>query len=179
MKKCRIFLMLAVVAFVFLIANQSIAGISTGKFCIAATSANTGITHFMSLNYTWQLDNNHILLYGDGFYIIDTTSQDRVAVHGSGIFYENKFELVLQAVENQRDYGHDVFTSSNTHIWVEDLEKLTGTWSAESLTFVNEAGAYQQFDKGTVQVINCEPANEAMMTNNKKIADFLQRLDKK
>ena len=79
-----------------------------------------------------------------------------MAVHGSGIVFEDKFEIALQGVENQQDFGKDVLTINNVHIWIKNLGTLTGTWSGESNTYIEDGpqGA-RQFDKGTAAAVTC------------------------
>jgi hypothetical protein len=100
------------------------------------------------------------LFYGAACYVIPagtgTASDDCVAVNGSGLVFENRFEISLHGVENQQDFGHDILTISNTHIWIKNLSNLTGTWSAESSTYI-EGGpqGLRQFDKGAAAAVTC------------------------
>jgi hypothetical protein len=130
-----------------------------GTVCLAATSALTGITHTETLNFltgpggVW-------LVFGRGCYVIPPDGgpggADCVPVYGGAIFFEDRAELALTGIENQVDFGHSILTVSNTHIWLTDLANLTGTWAAESITYI-EGGAQdvQQFDRGTVGPVVC------------------------
>ena len=141
----RWLVVLAVVALTLLGGSSSADADETkGVVCMQVTSELTGIVHTLTSNYTlnpipFGIARGHAFFYGASCYVIPAgtgspATDDCVAVHGSGIVFENKFEVSLQGVENQQDFGHDILTISNIHIWITNLSTLTGTWAGEFYT---------------------------------------------
>ena len=165
--QCRWLVVVAVLALMLLGGGWSADADETkGVFCMQVTSELTDIVHTLTLNYTlnpipFGIARGHAFFYGASCYVIPAGSgspaaDDCVAVHGSGIVFENKFEVSLQGVENQQDFGKDILTISAIHIWITNLTTLTGTWAGESNTYI-EGGpqGLLQFDKGTAAAITC------------------------
>ena len=165
--QCRWLVALAVVALVLLGGGRSADAAETkGVFCMEVTSALTDIVHTLKLNYTlnsiaFGSARGHAFFYGASCYVIPAgtgtpSTNDCVPVHGSGIVFENKFEIALQGAENQQDFGNDILTINNMHIWIKNLANLTGTWAGEANSYIDGGpqGA-RQFDKGTAAVITC------------------------
>jgi hypothetical protein len=128
-----------------------------GRLCVQVTSALIGVHHALTLTFTG-LTDGYAQVYGAGCYTIPGgPGADCVPVSGSLLVFENKVEIALKSTEVQRDFGKSILTVSNTHLWIEDTNAGTGTWAAESLTYI-ESGVQglQQFDRGTLQVQSCE-----------------------
>ena len=138
---------------------------SKGVFCMDVASSLTGVVFKLNLNYTlnsieFGSARGHSLFYGSSCYVVPPTlgtpsTSDCAPVHGSGIVFENRFEMSLQGAENQQDFGVDVLTISNVHIWIKNLATLTGTWSGEANSYIGGGSGVRQFDQGTAAVVTC------------------------
>ena len=164
--QCRSLVALAAFALMLLGGGRSADADETkGVFCMRVTSELTGIVHTLTLNYTlnpipFGITRGHALFYGASCYVIPVVggspADDCVAVNGSGLVFENKFEISLHGVENQQDFGKDILTISNIHVWIQNLSTLTGTWAGESSTYIEDGvQGLRQFDKGTAAAIAC------------------------
>ena len=165
--QCRWLVALPAVALILLSSGQSAdAAESKGVFCMDVTSSLTGVVFKLNLNYTlnsieFGSARGHSLFYGSSCYVVPATSGTAVAsdcapVHGSGIVFENRFEMSLQGAENQQDFGVDVLTINNVHIWIKNLVNLTGTWSGEANSYIDGGPqGVRQFDKGTAAAVTC------------------------
>jgi len=158
---------LPAVALMLLSSGQSAdAAESKGVFCMDVTSSLTGVVFKLNLNYTLNSiefggARGHSLFYGSSCYVVPATgttpsTSDCAPVHGSGIVFEDRFEMSLQGSENQQDFGIDVLTINNVHIWIKNLANLTGTWSGEANSYI-EGGpqGQRQFDKATAAAVQC------------------------
>ena len=165
--QCRWLVALPAVALMLLGSGQSADAVeSKGVFCMDVASSLTGVVFRLNLNYTLNTipfggARGHSLFYGSSCYVVPATAgtpstNDCAPVHGSGIVFEDKFEIALQGAENQQDFGIDVLTINNVHIWIKNLATLTGTWSGEANSYIDGGpqGA-RQFDKGTAAVVTC------------------------
>ena len=158
---------LPAVALMLLSSGQSAdAAESKGVFCMDVTSSLTGVVFKLNLNYTLSSiefggARGHSQFYGSSCYVVPATpgtpsTSDCAPVHGSGIVFENRFEMSLQGAENQQDFGVDVLTINNVHIWIKNLADLTGTWSGEANSYIGGGPeGVRQFDQGTAAAVQC------------------------
>ena len=114
--QCRWLVALPVFALILLSSGQSADAVeSKGVFCMDVTSSLTGVVFKLNLNYTLNSiefggARGHSQFYGSSCYVVPATpgtpsTSDCAPVHGSGIVFENRFEMSLQGAENQQDFG--------------------------------------------------------------------------
>jgi hypothetical protein len=178
----KIYSFIAFCTFLELSISGTIASGADRELCLQVTSAISNITHTLTLTYSG-LRDGHVLLYGDGCYVIpagngNAESADCLPLLGSGVLHEDKLEVAVQGIETQGDFGRNIFTSSQTHIWLK-LSDLTGTWVAESLTLIENGDpkGHQQFDKGAAKAVRCLPVTDAAKEADKRFKDLVKRLD--
>jgi len=175
MKKiCFVVALLACV----LVSTTAMAASANKELCLAATS-NSGVTSTHILSYT-ALSAGHVLFYGETCYIIPARegapeSLDCLPVHGSGLIYENKFEIAVQGVENNADFGVDIFTSGQTHFWIS-TETLTGTYASESTNYI-EGEKFEDLDRGTVAAVKCPAVPKSELDADKRFSQLIKQLD--
>lgn len=165
-----------------LFATGNIAKGDDRELCMEVTSAVTNIKHTLTLSYSG-LRDGHVLLYGDGCYVIpagngNAESADCLPLFGSGVLHEDKLEVVVHGTETQADFGKNIFTTSQTHIWL-NLTTLVGTWTAESLTLIEggDPKGHQQFDKGAAKALPCLPVTNAAKEADRRFKELIKRLD--
>ena len=175
MKKiCFVVALLACV----LMSTTAMAASANKELCLAATS-NSGVTSTHILSYT-ALSAGHVLFYGESCYTIPETNGspgavDCLPVHGSGIIYENKFEIAVEGVENNADFGIDVFTSGQSHFWIS-TETLTGTYASESTNYI-EGEKFQDLDRGTVAAVKCPAVPKSELDADRRFQQLIKQLD--
>jgi hypothetical protein len=166
--QCRWLVVLPVFALMLFLGGGSSADAAEtkGVFCMDVTSSLTGVVFKLNLNYTLNTipfggARGHSLFYGSSCYVVPATpgtpsTSDCAPVHGSGIVFEDRFEMSLQGAENQQDFGVDVLTINNVHIWIKNLANLTGTWSGEANSYIDGGPqGVRQFDKCTAAAVTC------------------------
>jgi hypothetical protein len=191
MDKRKIRWILAVSTFVLLSTGGNAAG-NQGKFCLELTSNILGVHHRVNVNYS-DLKDGHVLVYGESCYTIGLPGggsvSDCAPVNGSSIVQEGRrrgslervpmLEIELHAAEHHELFDHTTTTTSGTHIWIDNLADLTGTWAAQSVTSVE--GVVQglfQFDAGTVAGVPCPPKTDEDKESEQILKDTLKRLQK-
>ena len=149
---------LALSACVLLFATGRAAAAPPAEFCLVLTSEVLGINHQVFLNYT-DVKNGLSGVYGKSCYTLHSDLFDRdftdcAPVTGSAIIQNGRIpgtgsieppvlpefapmlEISLSAAEHHDAVTDVATTTSGTHIWIKNLDDLTGTWAAQSKTSV-------------------------------------------
>lgn len=202
-------------------------GGSTGEFCLLLKSApppeGLGVDHHVFLNYT-DVKNGLSDVYGKSCYTLHSALfnqdfTDCAPVSGSAIIQNGRIpgtgsinppvlpeftpmlEIALSATEHHDILENVTSTTSGTHIWIKDLQNLTGTWAAQSKTSVEGINfsvdahvripaanppvdttqelpfALLQLDGGTAAGVPCPPETDQDRQAEKLLKDTLKSLD--
>lgn len=176
---------------VVLLSTSGHAAANQGRICFELTSNVIGVHHQVNVNYT-ALKDGHVLVYGEACYTITRPGgaiSDCAPVSGSGIIQAGRIpgslerapmlEIELGATEHHELFDHATTTTSGTHIWIQDLAQLTGTWAAQSHTSVEGVveGLFQ-FDAGTARGVPCADKTAEDKESEKLLKDTLKKLEK-
>jgi hypothetical protein len=216
--------MLAVSAFVLLFATGRAAA---GEFCLLLQSApppeGLGIDHHLFLRYT-NVKDGLADVYGKTCYTLHSDLFDRdftdcAPVTGSAIIQNGRvpgtgsidppvlpdftpmLEIALSATEHHDILENVTSTTSGTHIWIKNLDDLTGTWAAQSKTSVEGINlsvdahvrvpgatppidtttelpfALLQLDGGTAQGVACPAPTAQDKQQRQLLKETLKRLE--